>query len=84
MCLFYVFMIVSCRYDGNLGLHKSRRFNMHSNLILGVSLVAFVLLIMLLIGSLLLVRKLQRTAPYQKKGSRSKPAYFSYSTTFIF
>lgn len=72
MCWFYIFLILSCRYDGNVGLHKSERYKMHSKLIVGVSLGVLVLLIILLLGSLLLLRKLRRrTAPYQKKGSHS-------------
>ncbi|XP_038892179.1 probable LRR receptor-like serine/threonine-protein kinase At1g67720 [Benincasa hispida] len=57
------------KYDGNVGLHKSERYKMHSKLILGVSLGVLVLLVILLLGSLLLLRKLRRrTTPYQKKG----------------
>lgn len=73
MCLFYIFMILSCRYDGNVGLHKSKRYTIHYKLIVGVSLGVLVLLIILILGSLLLLRKIRRrTAPYQKRGLYSR------------
>lgn len=73
MCLYYFFVILPCRYDGNVELYKSERDKVHSKLILGVSLGVLVLLVILLLGSLLLLRKLRRkTAPYQKKGFHSR------------
>ncbi|XP_023541669.1 probable LRR receptor-like serine/threonine-protein kinase At1g67720 [Cucurbita pepo subsp. pepo] len=61
------------KYDGNLGLHASKRYNMHSKVIIGVSLGVLVLLILLLVGSFLLLHKLRRrTTPYHKKGGSLK------------
>ncbi|XP_022151921.1 probable LRR receptor-like serine/threonine-protein kinase At1g67720 isoform X2 [Momordica charantia] len=59
------------KYDGNLGLHKSKRYGMHSKLIIGVSLGVLVILFVVLLATLLLLRKLRkRTTLYQKSSER--------------
>lgn len=58
------------RYEDNPGLHKVKQHRTHSKVILGTSIGILVLLLVILLGSLLLLRSLQRKTSHQKSDDK--------------
>ncbi|KAF2301760.1 hypothetical protein GH714_028923 [Hevea brasiliensis] len=66
-------------YENNPGLHKETAKRMHFKLILGTSISILAVLLVLLIGSLVHLRNLQKKTSHQKSNNHGVSYYISFS-----